>query len=92
MTELGITLMAIAAWALAAGSAGFVGSLLAKRLRDRQAAKRAADDGFDASGVEGPAVAEPGVAPASDPALVLVRASGPAFADRELAPAASTAA
>ena len=91
MTELGVTLMAIGAWALAAGSAGFVGSFVVQRFRDRQAAKRAAKD-FDASGGERPVTAASGLAPTSDPSLVLVRTSGPAFADREMAHATSTAA
>ena len=92
MTELGATLMAIGAWALAAGSAGFVGSFLVQRARDRGAAGRVAEDHFDPSGVERSAVAEPGVASTSDPALVVVRPGGPAFADREMAQATSTAA
>ena len=92
MAELGVTLMAVVAWVLAAGAVGFVGSFVVQHLRDRQAAKRVADDRFDPRGVERTAVAQPGVAPASDPALVLVRASGPALADREIAHATSTAA
>ena len=83
MTELWVTLLVIGAWALAAGSVGFVGSLLVQWVRDRQTAKRR---------VERPVTADSGVAPAPDPALVLVRARGPAFADRALAPATSTAA
>ena len=83
MTELEVTLMAIGAWVLAAGAAGFAGSFLVQRLRDRQAAKR---------GAERHVTAEPGVEPAASPALVLVRASGPAFAELEMAHAASTAA
>ena len=77
MWELWVTLMAVGAWVLAAGSAGFVVSFAVQRLRDHQAAKRAAQDG---------------VAPAPNPALVLVRASGPAFADREIAHATSATA
>ena len=71
MTELWVTLMATGAWALAAGSAGLVGSFLAQHIRDRQVSKRTAEDRFGPSGVERPATAKPGVAPASDPALVL---------------------
>ena len=92
MTELWVTLLVIGAWVLTAGSAGFAGSLLVQRLSGRQAAKRDAKDRLDPSGVERPVTAEPGAAPAANPALVLVRAGGPAFADRELAPATSTAA
>ena len=92
MWELWVVLMVVGAWVLAAGSAGFVGSFLAQRLRDRQVAKRVAKDLVDPSGVERPVTAEPGVAPAADPALVSVRASGPAFADREMAHATSATA
>ena len=92
MWELWVVLMVVGAWVLAAGSAGFVGSFLVQRLRDRQVAKRVAKDRLDPSGVEGPVTAEPGVAPASAPALVLVRASGPALADREMAHATSATA
>ena len=86
MTELGVALIAIGAWVLVAGSAGLVGSFVVQRLRDRQAAGRAAPD---PTGNERPVDAEPGRAPASSPALVLVRAGGPAFADREMAHATS---
>ena len=92
MTELGVTLMAIGAWALAAGSAGFVGSFVVQLLRDRQAAGRVVEDRLDPSGVERPVTAGSGTAPASDPAVVLLQTSGPAFADREMAHATSTAA
>ena len=92
MWELWVALMVVGAWVLAAGSAGFVGSFLVQRLRDRQTAKRVAKDLVDPSGVERPVTAEPGVVPASNPALVLVRASGPAFADREMAHATSATA
>ena len=81
MWELWVTLMAFGAWVLAAGSAAFVGSFAVQRLRDHQAAKRSAK-----------VTAEPGVAPAPSPALALVRASGPAFADREMAHATSATA
>ena len=92
MWELWVALMVVGAWVLAAGSAGFVGSIVVQHLRSRQAAKRGAKDRLDPSGVERPVTAEPGVAPAANPALVLVRASGPAFADREMAHATSTTA
>ena len=92
MWELWVALMVVGAWVLAAGSAGFVGSFLVQRLRDRQTAKRVAKGLVDPSGVERPVTAEPGVVPASNPALVLVRASGPAFADREVAHATSATA
>ena len=92
MTELGVTLMAIGAWALAAGLAGLVGSVVLQRVRDRQAAGRVAEHRSDARGLELAVTADPGVAPASGPALVRVRASGPAFAEREMAHATSTAA
>ncbi len=51
MTELWVTLMAAGAWALAAGSAGFIGSFLAQHFRDRQAARRPAEHRAGASGV-----------------------------------------
>ena len=89
MTELWVTLMVVGAWSLTAGSAGFAGSLLVQRLRDRQAAKRVAEDRLDPSGVERHVTGEPGVTPASDPARVLAPAGGPAFADREMAYATS---
>ena len=92
MWELWVALMVVGAWVLAAGSAGFVGSFLAQRFRDRQVAKRVAKDLVDPSGVERPVTAEPGVAPAANPALVFVRASGPAFADRDMAHATSATA
>ena len=92
MWELWVVLMVVGAWVLAAGLAGFVGSFLMQRLRNRQVAKRVAKDFFDPSGVERPVTAEPGVAPAANPALVFVRASGPAFADREMAHATSATA
>ena len=80
MWELWVVLMMVGAWVLAAGSAGFVGSFLVQRLRNRQVAKRVAKDLFDPSGVERPVTAELDIVPASDPALVLVRASGRTFA------------
>ena len=80
MWELWVVLMVAGAWVLAAGSAGFVGSFLVQRLRDRQVAKRVTKDLVDPRGVERPVTDEPGVAPAANPALVFVRASGPAFA------------
>ena len=92
MWELWVALMVVGAWVLAAGSAGFVGSFLVHRFRDRQTAKRVAKDLFDPSGVERPVTTEPGVAPAANQVLVLVRASGPAFADREMAHATSATA
>ena len=92
MTELGVTLVAIGAWVLVAGTVGFVGSFLAQRIRGRQATKRVAEDRAGTTGVERPAVAEPRVAPASNPALVPVLASGRAFAERDRALATSTAA
>ncbi len=92
MAELWVTLMAAGAWALAAGSTGFVGSFLAQRFRDRRAARRLAEDRAGASVVERATTTDSGPAPARDPALVLVRTSGPASADRDLAAATSTAA
>ena len=92
MTELWVTLMAAGAWALGAGSAGFVGSFIVQRIRHRLPVARGADDLVDAGRVERAAATESGPAPASHRALVLVHASGPAYAGREAAPAASTAA
>ena len=91
MTELSVTLLVIGAWVLTAGSAGFAGSLLVQRLRDRQAAKRAAKDRLDPSGVERPMTAEPGVEPMTSPALALARAAS-SLTDREMTQVASTAA
>ena len=92
MEELGVTLMVVGAWVLAAGSAGFVGSIVAQRLRDRRAAKRAANDHLDSSGVERRVTAEPGVEPAASAALALARAGASSFTDREMTQVASTAA
>ena len=92
MWELWVALMVVGAWVLAAGSAGFVGSFLVQRLGDRQVAKRVAKHLFDPSDDERPVTTESGVAPAANPALVFVRASGPAFADREMAHATSATA
>ena len=92
MAELWVTLVAAGAWALAAGSVGFVGSFIVQRLRHRQAARRLAEDRAGASGVERAATTDSGPAPAPAPALVLVRTSGPASADRDLVAATSTAA
>ena len=92
MWELWVALMVVGAWVLAAGSTGFVGSFLVQRFRHRQTAQRVAKDLVDPSGVKRPVTAEPGVAPAANPALVLVRASGPTFADREMAHATSATA
>ena len=92
MWELWVTLMAVGAWVLAAGSAGFAGSFLVQRLRDRQTARRAAKDRFDPSGVERQLSAEPGVEPAASAALALARASASSFTDREMTQVASTAA
>ena len=66
MWELWVALMVVGAWVLAAGSAGFVGSFLVQRLRDRQVAKRGAKGLVDPSGIERPVTAEPGVAPAAN--------------------------
>ena len=92
MWELWVVLMVVGAWVLAAGSAGFVGSFLVQHLGDRQVAKRVAKHLVDPSDDERPVTTESGVAPAANPALVFVRASGPAFADREMAHATSTTA
>ena len=78
MTELGVTLVAIGAWVLAAGAAGFVGSFVAQYLHDRQAAGRVAEDRFDPSGVERPVTANSGAALPSAPASVLVPAASTA--------------
>ena len=91
MGELGVTLMVVGAWVLAAGSAGFVGSIVVQHLRGRQAAKRGAKDRLDPSGVERPVTAEPGVESAASPALALARAAS-SFTDREMTQVASTAA
>ena len=91
MGELGVTLIVVGVWVLAAGSAGFVGSIVVKYLRDRQAAKRGAKDRLDPSGVERRVTAEPGVESAASPALALARAAS-SFTDREMTQVASTAA
>ena len=91
MGELGVTLIVVGVWVLAAGSAGFVGSIVVQRLRDRPAAKRAAKDRLDPSGVERPMTAEPGAALSANPALVLARAAS-SLTDREMTQVASTAA
>ena len=92
MTELWVTLMAAGAWALGAGSAGFVGSFIVQRIRHRLPVARGADDLVNASAVQQAAATESGPGPASSRAFVLVHAGGPAFAGREAAHAASTAA
>ena len=91
MGELGVTLIVVGAWVLAAGSAGFVGSMVVQHLRGRQAAKRGAKDRLDPSGVERPVTAEPGVEPVASPALALARAAS-SLTDREMTQVASTAA
>ena len=90
MGELGVTLMVVGAWVLAAGSAGFAGSFLVQRLRDRQTARRAAKDRLDPSGVERPVIPEPGVEPATSPALAFARAGASSLPDREMTQVAST--
>ena len=83
MGALGVTLVVVGAWVLAAGSAGFVGSIVVQHLRDRRAAKRGAMDRLDPSGVERRVTAEPGVESAASPALALARAAS-SFTDREM--------
>ena len=90
MWELWVTLMAVGAWVLAAGSAGFVGSILVQRLRDRQAAQRIAKDRFGPSAVERLVIPEPGVELATSPALAFARAGASSLPDREMTQVAST--
>ena len=92
MEELGVTLMVVGAWVLAAGSAGFVGSIVVQHLRDRQAAKRGAMDRLDPSGVERHVTAEPDVERAAGPASALALAGASSSTDREMTQVASTAA
>ena len=91
MGELGVTLMVVGAWVLAAGSAGFVGSIVVQHLRDRRAAKRGAKDRLD-PGVERHVTAEPGVERAAGPASALALAGASSSTDREMTQVASTAA
>ena len=92
MTELWVTSIVVGAWVLAAGLVVVVGSFLVQRLGDRRLAMWVAKERFGPGGVERAVTAEPGVVPVSNPAWVLVRASEPAFADREMAHTTSTAA